>query len=47
MIDARGSGLTAENAVRGIARIRTLTMGRLDEVRIVGDGFDLTFTDFK
>ncbi len=46
VIDARGSGLTRDEAVRGIGRVRGIARGRLDQVRIVGDGFDITVSDF-
>lgn len=42
--DARGSGLTREEAERALRRIAGITRGKLDSVRIIGDGFDLTRT---
>ena len=45
-IDARGSGLTRVEAERGLARARNITRGKIDSARIIGDGFDITSTDF-
>jgi hypothetical protein len=42
--DARDSGLTREEAERALRRIAGITRGKLDSVRIIGDGFDLTGT---
>jgi Contact-dependent growth inhibition CdiA C-terminal domain len=47
IIDARGSGLSEAEARRGLARAGGITRGRVDSVRIVGDGFDITSTDFR
>jgi hypothetical protein len=43
---AIGSGLTEADAARGLARARSITRGRVDSVRIIGDGFDITSADF-
>lgn len=40
ILDARGSGLTEAEARRGLAR--AVPRGKLDSVRIIGDGFDVT-----
>ncbi len=47
VIDARGSGLTEVEAQRGLARARNITRGKIDSVRIMGDGFDITAASFK
>jgi hypothetical protein len=41
ILDARGSGLTAEEAARGIARAWGIARGKIDSIRIIGDGFDI------
>jgi hypothetical protein len=43
---AVGYGLVEAEAVRGLARARSITRGRVDSVRIIGDGFDVISTDF-
>lgn len=43
---AVGSGLAEAEAVRGLARASSITRGRVDSVRIIGNGFDVTSTDF-
>ncbi len=47
VIDARGSGLTAEQALKGLARAKGIARGLIDSVRIIGDGFDIISKDFK
>jgi hypothetical protein len=47
VIDARDSGLSEEAARKGLARAGGITRGRVDSVRIIGDGYDITSTDFK
>ncbi len=47
IIDARGSGLTEIEAHRGLARAKKITRGLVDAVRIIGDGFDLSASDFQ
>jgi hypothetical protein len=47
IIDTRGSGLTEAEARRGLARAAGITRGKIDSVRLVGDGFDVTATNFK
>ncbi|HLP87533.1 MAG TPA: hypothetical protein VK184_02865 [Nostocaceae cyanobacterium] len=47
IIDARGSGLTEAEAIQGLERVKNITRGKLDSVRIIGDGFDITSKDFK
>ena len=46
IIDARGSGLSEAEAKHSFARLRPLVKGRLDSLRLIGDGFDIT-TDFS
>jgi hypothetical protein len=41
VIDARGTGMTEGEAERGLARVSGIARGRLDTVRIIGDGFDV------
>ena len=41
IIDARGSGLSAEEALRGIRRAMGIGRGKLDGVWIIGDNFFL------
>jgi Contact-dependent growth inhibition CdiA C-terminal domain len=45
IIDARGSGLTEIEANQGLVRSKNITRGKLDTVRIIGDRYDITFTD--
>ena len=47
VIDARGSGLTEEQALQGLKRAKGITRGLIDSVRIIGDGFDIISKDFK
>lgn len=47
VIYAAGSGLTELEANAGLARARGIARGRLDSVRIIGDGFDVTSADFE
>jgi hypothetical protein len=47
IIDARGSGLTKIEADRGLTRAKKITRGLVDAVRIIGDGFDLSASDFR
>jgi hypothetical protein len=47
IIDARGSGLTEAEAMRGLARAKNITRGRIDSVRVIGDGFDITSINFQ
>jgi hypothetical protein len=47
IIDARGTILTEVEALRGLARMKNLSRGLLDSVRIIGNGFDVTSTDFN
>ena len=47
IIDARGTDLTKEEADRGLRRAAGIARGKLDYVRIIGDGYDIPFTDFK
>jgi hypothetical protein len=42
IIDARGSGLSQEEAARGIARAMGISRGRIDRIRVIGDGFNIT-----
>jgi hypothetical protein len=41
VIDARGSGLDPAEAERGLARVGGIAGGKLDSVRIIGDGYDV------
>jgi contact-dependent growth inhibition (CDI) system CdiA-like toxin len=41
IVDARGSGLDAAEAERGLARVGGIARGKLDSVRIIGDGYDV------
>lgn len=43
IVDARGSGLTEEEALRGLRRFIGAHPERMDGVRIVGDGFEVTW----
>jgi hypothetical protein len=49
IVDARDSGLTEVQAMEGLDKVRALesTRGRLDSVRIIGDGFDRTDGNFN
>jgi hypothetical protein len=47
IIDARGSGLIEAEAMRGLARAKNITRGRIDSVRVIGYGFDITSIDFQ
>ena len=42
IIDARGSGLTEPEALRGLSRADGIRRGRVDSIRIIGDGFGIT-----
>jgi len=42
IIDARGSGLDATEAARGLGRVGGIAGGKLDSVRIIGDGYDVS-----
>ena len=42
IIDARGSGLDATEAARGLGRVGGIAGGKLDSVRILGDGYDVS-----
>jgi hypothetical protein len=42
IIDARGSGLTPTEAECGLERVAGITRGKLDSVRIIGDGYHLS-----
>ena len=42
IIDARGSGLTHMEAERGLGRVAGITRGKLNSVRIIGDGYHLS-----
>jgi hypothetical protein len=42
IIDARGSGLTRLEAERGLNRVAGIARGKLDSVRILGDGYHLS-----
>jgi phage-related protein len=42
IIDARGSGLKEAEAQRGLSRVGGIARGKLDSVRIIGDGYDIT-----
>ena len=42
VIDARGSGLTKAEAIRGIRRAMGIASKKLDSIRVIGDGWDVT-----
>ncbi len=42
IVDARGSGLTVAEAQYSLARVAGITRGKLDTLRILGDGFDVS-----
>jgi len=42
IIDARGSGLSQEEAVRGINRAMGISGGKVDTIEIIGDGYHVT-----
>jgi hypothetical protein len=44
IIDARGTGMTEAEAERGLARVSGIARGKLDSVRIIGNGYDVTGT---
>ena len=44
IVDARGSGLAQPEAIRALARIQGITRGRLDRIRLLGDGYELSHT---
>jgi hypothetical protein len=41
-LDARGSGLTEQEAIEGIRNAMRISRGKVDKIRIFGDGFDIT-----
>lgn len=41
ILDARGSGLSEAEATKGLNRVAGITRGKVDSVRIIGDGFDI------
>lgn len=41
ILDARGSGLSEAEAVRGLNRASGITRGRIDSIRIIGNGYDI------
>jgi hypothetical protein len=47
IINAIGSGLTKDDALKGIARAMGISRGRIDSIRIIGDGFDVTNGDLR
>lgn len=47
IIDARTSGLIESEAERGLERAKNITRGKIDCVRIIGDRYDITFTEFQ
>jgi hypothetical protein len=42
IIDARGSGLTQAEAARGLNRAGGIARGQLDNIRVIGNGFDIS-----
>ncbi|MBO1352185.1 MAG: hypothetical protein EBE86_034685 [Hormoscilla sp. GUM202] len=46
IIDSRGSGLTETEAMTGLQRAKNITRGKIDSIRIIGDRYDITATDF-
>ena len=47
IIDARASGLIEAEVERGLQRAKNITRGKIDSVRIIGDSYDITFTEFQ
>lgn len=47
IIDARDSGLTLAEANRGLERAKNISRGKIDSVRIIGDDYDITSTEFN
>ncbi|CAD5931129.1 hypothetical protein NO108_01676 [Planktothrix rubescens] len=47
IIDARTSGLIESEAERGLQRAKNITRGKIDSIRIIGDRYDITFTEFQ
>ena len=47
IIDARTSGLIKAEAERGLERAKNITRGKIDRVRIIGDSYDIIFTEFQ
>ncbi|TDC01349.1 hypothetical protein E1284_40215 [Actinomadura bangladeshensis] len=43
IIDACGSGLTEDGAREGLNRFLRHNPGRMDSIRILGDGYDITW----
>jgi hypothetical protein len=44
IIDVRGSGLSQSEAERGLSRVGGIARGKLDSVRIIGDGYSVSRT---
>jgi hypothetical protein len=42
IFNAKGSGLIPDEALRALRRINGIARGRVDSVRIIGDGFDIS-----
>ncbi len=42
IFNSKGSGLTPDEALRAFRRINGITRGKIDSVRIIGDGFDIS-----
>lgn len=47
IIDGRNSGLTEAEAKLGLQRAKNISRGRIDKVRIIGDDYDISFTEFQ
>lgn len=41
IVDARSSGLTRPEAERALARVGGVARGKLDSLRIIGEGYDI------
>lgn len=41
IIDARSSGLTTEEARAGLKRAMGISRGKIDQIRVIGEGFDI------
>lgn len=41
ILDARGSGLSEAEAIRGLNRVAGITRGKIDSVQIIGDGYNV------
>ena len=42
IIDARNTGLSKSEAIKGIEKAMNYSRGKVDVVRVIGDGFDIS-----